>query len=103
MTGPSRTLARRPRHSTPQAERRVVRLLDLLWRITREPHTWTRALLAASYGVSERQITKDLAVLRSALGCDLRHTQQGYYLGPGSSVVLHTPIAPPWPCADVQR
>lgn len=52
------TLADRPAHSTLREERRVVRLLDLLWRITRAPRTWTRAVLAAYDDVSERQGTK---------------------------------------------
>jgi len=45
--------------------RRIVRVLRILRSIAEEPGTWNRADLAAAHQVSERTITKDLAVLRS--------------------------------------
>ncbi len=81
---------------TAQEDRRITRVLNLLARINAEPRQWTRKRLAAHYGVSERQITKDLSVLEHALDITIRHTQAGYYLDPP----LPLPAPRPSPVAD---
>lgn len=46
--------------------RRLVRLLQIVQAIASEPRRWQRADLSDRFGVSERTITKDLAILRAA-------------------------------------
>lgn len=46
--------------------RRLVRLLQIVQAVATEPRRWQRAELAERFDVSERTITKDLAVLRAA-------------------------------------
>ncbi len=62
-----------------QETRRTTRLLDLIWRISSAPRQWSRKRLAAQYEVSERQITKDLEVLRHGLRLQIRRSTEGYY------------------------
>lgn len=62
-----------------QETRRTTRLLDLIWRISSAPRQWSRKRLAAYYEVSERQITKDLEVLRHGLRFPIRRSAAGYY------------------------
>lgn len=65
-----------------QETRRTARLLDLVWRIASAPREWTRKRLADHYEVSERQITKDLDLLRNGrhgLRFDIHHAREGYY------------------------
>ncbi len=65
-----------------QEIRRTARLLDMIWRIASGPRQWTRRRLAEHYEVSERQITKDLDLLRNGrhgLRFDIHHTREGYY------------------------
>lgn len=50
---------------------RLARLLDLAWRIGNQPGRWDRAALACHYEVSERQITKDLDLLRHTFRCEI--------------------------------
>lgn len=66
--------------------RRITRLLDLIWRIDAHPGRWSRAALAQHYEVSERQITKDLQILRHGLCMALIHERGAYRF-----------TAPPWP------
>lgn len=47
-------------------ERRLGRILALIVLIAEDPGRWTRAELAERYEVSERMITKDLALMRHA-------------------------------------
>lgn len=55
------------RRTARKAEvRRLVRLLQIVQAVASEPRRWQRAELAEQYGVSERTITKDLAILRAA-------------------------------------
>lgn len=63
--------------TTEQA--RTERLFDLMWLLLEEPRRWTRKRLAAHYGLSERQITKDLATLERGMRCPIVHSRQGYY------------------------
>jgi predicted DNA-binding transcriptional regulator YafY len=62
-----------------QETRRTARLLDLIWRIANAPRRWTRRDLARHYEVSERQITKDLEVLRHGLRFTIHPSPGGYY------------------------
>ena len=59
--------------------RRIARVLSLLSLISAQPRRWPRKALASKYGVTERQIDKDLAVLRHGLCCDIQSVKkQGY-------------------------
>ncbi|MDI3339448.1 MAG: YafY family protein [Sphaerobacter sp.] len=59
---------------------RAARILDIISRISAAPKVWTRRALAAEYEVSERQITKDLEVIRHGLHLELeRQPSGGYY------------------------
>jgi predicted DNA-binding transcriptional regulator YafY len=62
-----------------QETRRMARLLKLVQYIANAPRQWTRQRLAAHFEVSERQITKDLELLRQGLHLDARHARNGYY------------------------
>jgi predicted DNA-binding transcriptional regulator YafY len=59
--------------------RRVARVLDLIQQIAIAPHRWRRRELADQYEVSERQIQKDLEIVRHRLLLSLCHDQDGYY------------------------
>jgi len=63
----------------PEEYRRVRRVVDLLLRVTQQPRRWTRRDLAALYEVSEKQVDKDLQLVRHGLRMPLRHVAQGYY------------------------
>lgn len=58
----------------------VTRLLDMLARLDVDGEHWPRTRLAAHYGVSERTITKDLAILEAALRIVIGKTRGGYAL-----------------------
>jgi predicted DNA-binding transcriptional regulator YafY len=61
--------------------RRIARVLSLLSLISAQPRRWPRKALATKYEVTERQIDKDLAVLRHGLCCDIQSVKkQGYYV-----------------------
>ena len=60
----------------------VARLFDLMWLLMAEPRRHQRRALAAHFGVSERQITKDLAMLAAGLRCRIRASPTGYHLDP---------------------
>lgn len=62
-----------------QETRRTARLLDLIWRISTGPRQWTRRRLADHYEVSERQITKDLDILRHGLRFPIQRSVDGYF------------------------
>ena len=66
-----------------QETRRTARLLDLIWRISSQPRRWSRKHLAEHYRVSERQITKDLDLLRNGqygLRFEIHRSLDGYFL-----------------------
>lgn len=63
-------LRNRPARPLPET-RRVARLLDLACCLGDAPGRWTRAALARRYEVSERQITKDLDLLRHTLRTEI--------------------------------
>jgi predicted DNA-binding transcriptional regulator YafY len=59
---------------------RAARILEIVARISSQPRVWTRAKLASSFEVSERQITKDLDIVRHGLRLELdREHGGGYY------------------------
>jgi predicted DNA-binding transcriptional regulator YafY len=58
---------------------RASRILEIVSRISARPRMWTRAGLANNFEVSERQITKDLDVIRHGLRLDLRYERGGGY------------------------
>ncbi|MCX7624469.1 MAG: transcriptional regulator [Thermomicrobium sp.] len=61
---------------------RVARLVDIILELCKRPKQLGRAELAERYGVSERQITKDLQLLRERLGLRIERdpSGKGYYL-----------------------
>ena len=64
----------------PEEYRRTRRIVDLLLRIANQPRRWTRKSLAELYEVSEKQMDKDLFLIRHGLRMPLRHVAEGYYL-----------------------
>lgn len=62
-----------------QEIRRTARILDLIQRIAVRPHQWKRNALAADFEISERQVQKDLDIVRHRLRLPLQHDRQGYY------------------------
>lgn len=75
----------------------IARLFALMWLLMEEPRCHQRRALAARFSVSERQITKDLAVLEAGLRCRIRASPTGYYLDPALR------LAVPYEPADDQR
>ncbi len=72
--------------------KRLARILDLLQHLCVAPRRWTRRALAEKYEVSERQIQRDLTLVRNRLHLDLKRSVEGYYLGsvPRLPVVSYT-------------
>lgn len=62
-----------------QETRRTARLLNMINLIANAPKYWTRKRLAAEFDVSERQITKDLEILKHGLKFEIEHAREGYY------------------------
>ena len=59
---------------------RASRILEIISLINSQPETWTRKALAERYEISERQVTKDLDVIRHGLKLELgRVAGGGYY------------------------
>lgn len=63
----------------PEEYRRTRRIIDMMLRIANQPRRWTRRDLAAHYEVSEKQIDKDITLIRHGLVMPLRHASSGYY------------------------
>ncbi len=59
--------------------RRTARVLDIIQQIATAPRRWTRRGLAEHYEMSERQIQKDLQVIRHGLCLPLCRDVDGYY------------------------
>lgn len=59
--------------------RRTARVLDVIQQIAIAPHRWRRRRLAEKYEVSERQIQKDLEIIRHGLRLPLCRDGDGYY------------------------
>ncbi len=62
----------------PDEFRRVARILEIIQYITARPGWWKRKTLAERYELSERQIQKDLDIIRHRLGLSLIHDGAGY-------------------------
>lgn len=62
-----------------QETRRTARVLEMISLISSGPRHWTRKRLAAKFNVSERQITKDLEILKHGLKFEIEHAREGYY------------------------
>lgn len=62
----------------PDEYRRVARVLEIVQFITARPGWWKRKTLAQRYEISERQIQKDLDVIRHGLKLSLVHDGVGY-------------------------
>ncbi len=74
----------------------IARLFALMWLLMEEPRRHQRRALAARFSVSERQITKDLAVLEAGLRCRIRASPTGYYLDPALRLTVpYRPRADP--------
>lgn len=58
---------------------RTTRILDIIQRIAHQPRRWLRRDLADQYEISERQIDKDLQIIRHGLRLSLGHDSEGYY------------------------
>lgn len=63
----------------PEECRRARRIVDMLLRIANQPRRWTRRHLAEYYEVSEKQIDKDVQLIRHGLPMPLGHVREGYY------------------------
>jgi predicted DNA-binding transcriptional regulator YafY len=68
--------------------KRLARLLHLLDLIGNAPRRWHRKALSARLEVSERQIDKDLQLLRHGLLCAIARSRDGYY-------IERMPVLPP--------
>lgn len=62
-----------------QEFRRIARILEIIQLISISPRRWKRRTLAEKYGISERQIQKDLRIIREALHLPLQTYGDGYY------------------------
>ncbi len=67
--------------ATPRFEetKRIRRVIDIVQLIAAQPRQWLRRDLAARFEVSERQVDKDLELIRHGLVLDLQHSPDGYY------------------------
>jgi len=63
-----------------QETRRLARVLEIIQQISTAPERWNRKSLAAVHEVGERQIQRDLEMIRHRLRLDLRRTRSGYLL-----------------------
>lgn len=59
--------------------KRIGRVLLILQLIASQPRRWRRRELAERFELSERQIDKDLELIRHGLAFSLRHAPNGYY------------------------
>lgn len=62
----------------PDEYRRVARVLEIIQYIAARPGWWKRKTLAQRYEISERQIQKDIDIIRNRLGLPLVHDGVGY-------------------------
>lgn len=59
--------------------KRIRRVLDLVQLIAGQPRRWLRRDLATRFEVSQRQIDKDVDLIRNGMVLDLLHAPEGYY------------------------
>lgn len=69
----------KPSIRTDEENIRTARILDMIQCIAHQPRRWLRRNLAEKYEVSERQIDKDLQIVRHKLRLQLQHDTEGYY------------------------
>lgn len=62
----------------PDEIRRVARVLQIIQYIVARPGYWSRKALASQCEISERQIQKDLDIIRYKLNFSLQHDGKGY-------------------------
>ena len=67
----------------PEEYRRTRRIVELLPRIANQSRRWTRRDLAAHHEVSEKQMDKDLRLIRHGLVMPLCHSTSGPGSPPG--------------------
>jgi predicted DNA-binding transcriptional regulator YafY len=77
-----------PGTTTDEEIKRTARVLQLAYLIASSPGRYSRRELAQRFEISERMVTKDLAILRHGLLLDLQSSPDGYYFG-------ETPLLPP--------
>ncbi len=70
--------------------KRIGRVLQILQLIASQPRRWRRRDLAERFEISERQIDKDIELIRHGLVLSLRHSPEGYYY----ETVPHLAAAP---------
>ena len=75
-----------------QETRRIARILEIIQLISDRPRHWKRKMLADKFEISERQIQKDLSVIRHGLRLPLENDGDGYYFTrlPGLPTVSYT-------------
>ncbi len=80
MSRPTNLPPNKPTAGRPDELHRIVRILRIIRAIAEQPGRWQRGELAAQHQVSERMITKDLALLR-AIGLLIANDNKapGYY------------------------
>lgn len=66
-------------YRTDEEYTRTSRILEIVQHIALQPRRWLRRDLAKHFKLSERQLDKDLQVIRHGLKLDLRHSIEGYY------------------------
>lgn len=62
----------------PEELKRITRVLAIIQLVASQPNRWRRSGLADRFEVSERQIDKDVQVIRHGLILSLRHSADGY-------------------------
>jgi hypothetical protein len=80
--------------------KRVARIVEIATLLAAQPRHWTRARLAAKYELCERQIARDLEVLRHGLGYRIERTRDGYVIQGAPALprlTLTMPECWPWP------
>ena len=62
-----------------EGTKRLTRVISLITLIGNAPRRWTRRALAEKFEKSERQIDKDLDLIRNGLCYEIARTRDGYY------------------------
>jgi len=72
----------------PEETKRIRRLVEILNLLSAQPRRWTQARLAESFGVTERQIRRDMVVMRQGLHYQIERRN-------GGLIICGTPVLPP--------
>lgn len=62
-----------------EENKRIARVLEIIQLVAAQPQRWRRVDLADRFEVSQRQIDKDLQLVRHGLKLPLRHVATGYW------------------------